>query len=206
MPPRREVVDPPLAERPKRGRLRSLPHHTGACALSALPTPMAGESPAAKPCRGTSPFRVNPGAALAELRRNRHLPHPAAYTRRKFHPSQDRNPTIQGNIPPQNRARRTRRGIGALRNSKTINLSSGTGNASEGLHEGYTAIPLKYSQQERRWSDIGMGMGSVFRKISGWGLMSPPAPSHWAFSPVLPERGRFAIIGASFGAVCVFVV
>ena len=36
--------------------------------------------------------------------------------------------------------------------------------------------------------------------------MSPPAPSHWAFSPVLPDRGRFAIIGASFGAVCVMVV
>jgi hypothetical protein len=168
---------------PKGGALRSLHNHTGACALSALPTPMAGESPAAKPCRGTSPFRVNPGAALAELRRNRHLLLHAAYTRRKFHPSQDRNPTIQGNIPPQNRARRTRRGIGALRNSKTINLSSGTENASEWLHEGYTAIPLKYPQQERRWSDIGMGMGSVFRKISRWGLMSPPAPCQLGLFP-----------------------
>lgn len=36
--------------------------------------------------------------------------------------------------------------------------------------------------------------------------MSPPAPSHWAFSPIFTDRGRFAIIVASFGAVCVYVV
>ena len=35
--------------------------------------------------------------------------------------------------------------------------------------------------------------------------MSLPTPANWAFSPVLPDRGRFAIIGASFGAVRVKV-
>ena len=174
------------------------PPNPGQAHLPRLRKPMAGESPAAKPCRGTSPFRVNPGAALAELRQNRPLPHTAAYTRRGFHPSQDRNPTIQGNIPPQNRVRRTRRGVGALRTFGTIDLSSGGRNASERLYEGNTVIGEKGACLGR--------CGSVGESILGEGLMSPPAPSHWAFSPVLPDRGRFAIIGASFGAVCVNVV
>lgn len=50
-----------------------------------------------------------------------------------------------------------------------------------------------------QYGDCGKrrGYGSVFGEILRWGLMSPPAPSLWAFSPVLPDRGRFAIIGAS---------
>ena len=39
---------------------------------------------------------------------------------------------------------------------------------------------------ERVWGDIGTGTDVT------------PGPSHWPFSPVLPDRGRFAIIGASF--------
>ena len=70
-------MTPPLAERPKRGLLTISPQppNPGQAHLSRHRKPMAGESPAAKPCRGTSPFRVNPGAALAELRQNRLLPH-----------------------------------------------------------------------------------------------------------------------------------
>lgn len=156
MPPRREVVDPPLAERPKRGRFTISPQPCRDLRTwRRSREPMAGESPAAKPCRGTSPFRVNHGAALAELRRNRPLPPHAAYTRRGISTIRTADPTIQGNIPPQNRARRTRRGIGALRTLGTINLSSGTGNASEGLYEGNAAIWEKKGTLERVWGDIG---------------------------------------------------
>ena len=103
-----------------------------------------------------------------------------------------------GEWKPQNRVRRTRRGVGELRTFGTIDLSAGGRNASERLYEGNTVIGEKGACLGR--------CGSVGESILGEGLMSPPAPSHWAFSPVLPDRGRFAIIGASFGAVCVNVV
>lgn len=159
MPPRREVVDPPLAERPKRGRLRSLHNHPrpGPAHLAHSRMPMAGGSPDARAMPRHVTFPREPRRSVSRAAAESAFTLPAAYTRREFYPSQDRNPTIQGNVPPQNRARRTRRGVGALRTLGTINLSSGTGNAVQRLYEGNTAIPLKYTQRERRWGDMGMG-------------------------------------------------
>lgn len=74
-----------------------------------------------------------------------------AYMRREFCPSQDRNPTIRLELSPWNRARRTRRGIGALRTFRTIDLSAEGRNASEGLYEGSMAILIKCLQPEHVW-------------------------------------------------------
>lgn len=156
MPPRREVVDPPLAERPKRGRFYDLsPTTPGPAHLAPPPRANGWRIPRRQAMPRYVTFPREPRRSVSRAAaKSAFTPH-AAYTRRRFHPSQDRNPTIQGNIPPQNRARRTRRGVGALRTLRTINLSSGTGNASEGLYEGNAAI----WEWERVLGDIGMGTG-----------------------------------------------
>lgn len=165
MPPRREVVDPPLAERPKRGLLTISPQppDPGQAHLARHRKPMAGGSPDAIAMPRHVTFPREPRRSVSRAAAESAFTIPAAYTRREFYPSQDRNLTIQRNIPPQNRTRRTRRGVGALRTFGTIDLSSGTGNAVQRLYGGNAGILLKYPQRKRRRGDIGTG--SVFRKI-----------------------------------------
>lgn len=180
MPPRREVVDPPLAERPKRGRLRSLPtQDRGPAHLAHSRKPMAGGSPDARamprhvtfprePRRSVS--RAAAESAFTSSRglypaRNIHQPNRRPHDPTEHSPAESRQTHEKGCRSPPN-----------TRDDKSIVWNG------------------KRRTGALRWQYGDWGRGSVFGEIWGRGRGEGVGAACWLISPVrVRVRARVSV-------------